>query len=66
MINTPKGVLYVEKFSRKGGDEVMGEATNTAPTNNILRRHMNYWGITMKMTPGKWPVIRVGQSQEDP
>jgi hypothetical protein len=35
VINTPKRALYVGKFSRKGGDEVMGGATNTAPTYNI-------------------------------
>ncbi len=26
------------------------------------KRHMNYLGTTMRMTPGKWPVIWVGQN----
>ena len=39
VINTPKGALYVDKFSRKGGDEVMGGATNTAPTYSIKKVH---------------------------
>ncbi len=39
MINTPKGALYVGKFSRKGGDEVTGGATNYAPTFNIKKAH---------------------------
>jgi hypothetical protein len=39
VINTPKGALYVDKFSRKGGDEVMGGATNNAPTYNIKKAH---------------------------
>jgi hypothetical protein len=39
VINTPKGALYVGKFSRKGGDEVMGGATNNAPTYNIKKAH---------------------------
>jgi hypothetical protein len=33
------GALYVGKFSRKGGDEVMGGATNNAPTFNIKKAH---------------------------
>jgi hypothetical protein len=63
--NTPKGALYVGKFSRKGGDEVIGGATNNAPTYNIKKAH-ELLGTTMKMTPGKWPVIWVGPSQEEP
>ncbi len=60
VINTPKGALYVGKFSRKGGDKVMGGVTNNhLPTTS--KRHTNYWGTTMRMTPGKWPVIWVGQ-----
>ncbi len=39
VINTPKGALYVGKFSRRGGDEVMGGATNNAPTYNIKNAH---------------------------
>ncbi len=39
VINTPKGALYVGKFSRKGGDEVMGGAANNAPTYNIKKAH---------------------------
>ncbi len=33
------GALYLDKFSRKGGDEVMGGATNNAPTYNIKKAH---------------------------
>ena len=41
VINTPKGALYVGKFSRKEGDEVMRGATNKLlPTAST--RHMNY------------------------
>jgi hypothetical protein len=32
VINTPKGALYVGKFSRKGGDLVVRGATGKAPT----------------------------------
>ncbi len=39
VINTPKGALYVGKFSRKGGDEVMEGAKNNAPTYNIKKAH---------------------------
>ncbi len=39
VINTPKGSLYVGKFSRKGGDEVVGGATSKAPTYNIKKAH---------------------------
>ncbi len=39
VINTPKGALYVGKFSRKGGDEVMEGAANKAPTYNINKAH---------------------------
>jgi hypothetical protein len=39
VINTPKGALYVGKFSRKGGDEVVGGATSKAPTYNIKKAH---------------------------
>ncbi len=39
MVNTPKGALYVGKFSRKGGDEVMEGAANNAPTYNIKKAH---------------------------
>ncbi len=39
VINTPKGALYVGKCSRKGGDEVMGGSTNSAPTYNIKKAH---------------------------
>jgi hypothetical protein len=37
--NTSKGALYVGKFSIKGCDEVMGGATNNAPTYNIKKEH---------------------------
>ena len=39
VINAPKGALYVGKFSRKGGDEVVGGATSKAPTYNIKKAH---------------------------
>ncbi len=39
VINTPKGALYVGKFSREGGDEVVGGATSKAPTYNIKKAH---------------------------
>jgi hypothetical protein len=39
VINTPKGALYVGKFSGKGGDEVVGGATSKAPTCNIKKSH---------------------------
>ncbi len=39
VINTPNGALYVGAFSRKRGDEVMGGATNNAPTYNIKKAH---------------------------
>ncbi len=39
VINTPKGVLYVGKFSRKRGDEVVGRATSKSPTYNIKKAH---------------------------
>jgi hypothetical protein len=39
VINTPKEALYVGKFSRKGGDEVVGGATSKAPTYNIKKAH---------------------------
>jgi hypothetical protein len=39
VINTLKGALYVGKFSRKWGDEVMGGATSKAPTYNIKKAH---------------------------
>ncbi len=39
VINTPKRALYVGKFSRKGGDEVVGGATSKAPTYNIKKAH---------------------------
>jgi hypothetical protein len=39
VINTPKGALYVGKFSRKGGDEVVGGATSKTPTYNIKNAH---------------------------
>ncbi len=39
VINTPKGALYVGKFSRKGGDKVMGETAHKAPTYNINKAH---------------------------
>ncbi len=35
VINTPKGALYVGKFSRKGGDGVVGGATSKSTTYNI-------------------------------
>jgi hypothetical protein len=37
VVNTPKGALYVGKFSRKGGDEVVGGATSKASTYNIKK-----------------------------
>jgi hypothetical protein len=43
VINTPKVALYVGKFSRKGGGEVMGGATNNAPTYNIKKAHELVW-----------------------
>jgi hypothetical protein len=39
VINTPKGALYVSKFSRKGGDEVVGGATSKAPNFNNKKAH---------------------------
>ncbi len=39
VVNTPKGALYVGKFCRKGGDEVMGGAADTAPTYSINKAH---------------------------
>ncbi len=39
VINTPKGALYVGKFSREGGHEVVGGATSKAPTYNIKKAH---------------------------
>ncbi len=39
VINTPKEALYVVKFSRKCGDEVMRGATSKAPTYNINKAH---------------------------
>jgi hypothetical protein len=30
VVNTPKGALYVGKFCRRGGDEVMGGAVDKA------------------------------------
>jgi hypothetical protein len=39
IINTPKGPLYMGKFSRKGGDEVVGGATSKAPNYNIKKAH---------------------------
>ncbi len=39
VVNTPKGALYVGKFSRKGGDEVMGGATMKASTYSIKKAH---------------------------
>jgi hypothetical protein len=56
VINTPKGALYVGKFSSKGGDEVVGGANSKAPNYNIKKAH-ELQGTTMRMTPGKWPVI---------
>ncbi len=44
--------MYVGEFSKKGDDEVVGGATSKAPTYNI-KKHMNYWGTTMRMTPDK-------------
>jgi hypothetical protein len=37
--NTYKGALHVGKFSRKGGDEVMGGAAHKAPTYSINMAH---------------------------
>ncbi len=39
VINAPKGALYVGKFSRKGGAEVMGGAAHKALTYNINKAH---------------------------
>jgi hypothetical protein len=39
VVNTPKGALYVVKFSRQGDDEVMGGTTNKAPTYIINKAH---------------------------
>jgi hypothetical protein len=39
VINTPKGALFVGKFSRKGGDKVMGGTAHKTPTNNIIKAH---------------------------
>ncbi len=39
VIDTPKGALYMGKFSRKGGDEVMGGAVYKAPTYNINKAY---------------------------
>ncbi len=52
VINTPKGGLYVGKFSRKGVMKLWEELPIMhLPT--TLKRHMKYWGTTIKMTPGK-------------
>jgi hypothetical protein len=56
VINTHKGALYVGKFSRKGGDEVVGGATSKAPFYNIKKAH-ELLGHNNEMTPGKCPVI---------
>jgi hypothetical protein len=63
VINTPKGALYVGKFSRKGGDEVVGGATSKAPTNNITIAHEllghNNENDTRQMTSHLgWTIIR--------
>ncbi len=39
VINTSKGALCVGKFSRKGGDEVVGGATSNASTYNIEKAY---------------------------
>ncbi len=39
VVNTPKVALYVSKFCRKGGDEVMGGAVDKAPTYSINKSH---------------------------
>ncbi len=39
VINAPKGALYVDQFSRKGGDEVVGGATRKVSTYNIKKAH---------------------------
>ncbi len=39
LINTPKGALYVGKFSRKGDEEVVVGATSKAPNCNIKKAH---------------------------
>jgi hypothetical protein len=39
VINTPKGALYVGKFSRKGGDDVVGGATSKELNYNIKKAH---------------------------
>jgi hypothetical protein len=39
IINTPKGALYVGKFSRKGGNEEVVGATSKAPYCNIKKAH---------------------------
>ncbi len=39
VIKTPKGALYVGKFSKKGGNEVMGGTAHKAPTYNINKAH---------------------------
>jgi hypothetical protein len=42
VINTPKGALCEGKLIRKGGDEVVGGATNKAPTYNFKEAHELY------------------------
>jgi hypothetical protein len=37
--NTPKGALYVGKFSSKGGDEVVEGATSKALNYKIKKAH---------------------------
>ncbi len=39
IINKSNGALYVGKFSKKGGDEVVGGATCKAPNYNIKKAH---------------------------
>ncbi len=41
IINTPKGVLYVGKFSRKGGDELVGGGLPAKHLPTTSKKHMN-------------------------
>jgi hypothetical protein len=41
VVNTPKGALYVGKFCRKGGDDVMGEERLTKSLPTVSTRLMN-------------------------
>ncbi len=65
VVNTPKGALYVGKFSRKGGGEVMGGAADKAPTYSIKWAHELLGHNNEDDRQGKLQVIWDEQSPED-